>query len=164
MPERARNNSVRLDNWRSDAIGLVARAMPQVNTRTTVVRPAVARLESTPATPILARMAVIPAKKADSKAHVIQFMGESLLDGDGPVNQPWPCGVGLAPGLLHDHGRALSKITDQTAEAEADASSASCFWAPRGTEAPRLRCRRRTPAFAALRAASRVFVRPQPPD
>ena len=78
MPERARNSSVRLDNWRSYATGLVARAMPQVNTRTAVVRTAVARLESTPATPTLARTAVIPAKKADSKAHVIQFMGESV--------------------------------------------------------------------------------------
>lgn len=88
MPERTRNISVRLDNWRSDAAGLVAKAMPQVNTRTTVVRTAVARLESTPATPILASTAVIPAKKADSKAHVIQFMGESLLDGAGAVNPP----------------------------------------------------------------------------
>src|SRR6266478_559377 len=110
MPERTRNNSVRLGNWRSDATGLVARAMPQVNTRTTVVRTAVARLESTPATPTLAKTAVIPAKKADSKAQVIQFMGESLLDEEGVVNPTRQRGGGPAPGGLHGYGLALSHM------------------------------------------------------
>src|SRR5258708_7507418 len=48
--------------------------MLQVNTRTTVVRTAVARFESTPVTPIFAKTAVSPAKKADSSAQKLQFM------------------------------------------------------------------------------------------
>src|SRR5665213_1659581 len=48
--------------------------MPQVKISTTVVRMAVARLELTPDTPIFAKIAVIPAKKADNKAQTNQFI------------------------------------------------------------------------------------------
>src|SRR5881409_788722 len=48
--------------------------MLHVNTKTTLVRTAVARFESTPVTPIFAKTAVSPAKKADSSAQKIQFM------------------------------------------------------------------------------------------
>ena len=50
--------------------------MAQVKTRMTVVRMAVARLESTPATPTLARMAVAAAKMAERSAQRSHVMGQ----------------------------------------------------------------------------------------
>jgi hypothetical protein len=49
-------------------------AIAQVKTSTTVVRMAVARLESMPATPILARIAVAAAKSAERSAQRSQVM------------------------------------------------------------------------------------------
>jgi hypothetical protein len=49
--------------------------MAQAKSRTTVVRRAMARFESTCATPTLAKRAVAAAKTAESIAHAIQFMG-----------------------------------------------------------------------------------------
>jgi hypothetical protein len=45
---------------------------------TTDVRTAVAKLASTPATPNFARIAVMAANKAESKAHVSQFIASGL--------------------------------------------------------------------------------------
>ena len=53
---------------------VVKNAMPQVKTRMTVVRMAVARLELMSATPTLARIAVSAAKRAESSAQPSQFM------------------------------------------------------------------------------------------
>ena len=47
--------------------------MPQAKTTTTVVRTAVARFESTCATPTLASSAVAAAKRAESSAQAIQL-------------------------------------------------------------------------------------------
>src|SRR5262249_46842457 len=52
-----------------------ASATAQANTRTTVVRIAVARFGSTSATPTLASTAVSPAKSADRRAQGSQFTG-----------------------------------------------------------------------------------------
>src|SRR5258708_1066792 len=56
------------------ALALADKAILHVNTKTTLVRTAVARFESMPVTPIFAKTAVSPAKKADSSAQRIQFM------------------------------------------------------------------------------------------
>src|SRR3954462_5594202 len=53
---------------------LVNKATDQANTTITTVRMAVARLESTPCTPIFARIAVIPANNAESNAQISQFI------------------------------------------------------------------------------------------
>ena len=53
---------------------LVARTSPQVKTSITVVRIAVARLESTSFTPTFARIAVAPAKSAESIAQTNQLL------------------------------------------------------------------------------------------
>lgn len=74
MPDRTRKVQVRLDNVWSDAALVVAKAMLQVKTSTTVVRMAVARFELTPDTPTFAKIAVAPAKKADNKAQTNQFI------------------------------------------------------------------------------------------
>jgi len=58
MPERARKSRVRFDSWRSKMGGPLTSAMTQLKTRTTLVRSAVARLESTPPTPTFASTAV----------------------------------------------------------------------------------------------------------
>jgi hypothetical protein len=86
----------------------------QLKSRTTVVRSAVARLESTSATPTLANTAVIPAKKADSKAQEIQFMQCSLMHPNGEVNgfghQALSCGIDSFPGCRlqgRKEGRSL---------------------------------------------------------
>src|SRR5689334_25435498 len=63
--------------------------MPQLKMRTMVVRTAVARFESTPATPILARMAVMPAKNAESKAQKNQFIGMKLAERGREVKWGW---------------------------------------------------------------------------
>ena len=63
--------------------------MAQAKTTTTLVRRAMARFESTCATPTLARSAVAAAKTAESIAHPIQFMErsselmESMVRGEG---------------------------------------------------------------------------------
>ena len=54
--------------------GPAANTIAQLKTSTTAVRMAVARLESIPATPIFARIAVSPAKKAESSAQNIQLV------------------------------------------------------------------------------------------
>lgn len=58
----------------TDESGLEVSATPHANTSTTEVRTAVARFESTPATPTFAKIAVNPANTAESNAHVSQFM------------------------------------------------------------------------------------------
>src|ERR1700757_2556996 len=67
---------------------VVANAMIQLKTRMTVVRIAVARFESMSPTPIFARIAVAPAKNAEStaqKSHsILRFMrgrGKEWKDG-----------------------------------------------------------------------------------
>ena len=75
-PESSRNTQVRREISLKEPGFSVTAAMPQLTTSTTVVRMAVARLESTPATPILASTAVMPANKAEIKAHPIQFILE----------------------------------------------------------------------------------------
>ena len=64
---------------RAEGVGAAGRratrAIIQVNTTTTEVRTAVARFASTPETPILARMAVTAAKRAESRDQTSQAMG-----------------------------------------------------------------------------------------
>ena len=55
-----------------------AKTMAQANTTTTLVRRAMARFESTCATPTLAKRAVAAAKIAESIAHAIQLMGNMV--------------------------------------------------------------------------------------
>jgi len=55
-----------------DYCDLLNEAIAQVKTRITVVRIAVAKFESTPVTPIFARIAVVPAKSAESSDQVSQ--------------------------------------------------------------------------------------------
>src|SRR4051812_21477638 len=62
-----------MPKWNIDRVAPVARKSVQANTSTTVVRIAVARFESMCATPIFARIAVSPAKKAENKAQTNQF-------------------------------------------------------------------------------------------
>jgi len=57
--------------------------MAQAKTTTTLVRSAVARFESTCATPTLARSAVAAAKAAERSAHPIQLMGIMVRGGEG---------------------------------------------------------------------------------
>ena len=52
--------------------------MAQAKTTTTLVRKAMARFESTCATPTLAKRAVAAAKTAESIAHAIQLMGNMV--------------------------------------------------------------------------------------
>ena len=73
-PDSARNSHVRLGSCVTARSGVVASATPHANTSTTVVRTAVARLESTPVTPIFAKIAVNPPNSAESNAHVSQLM------------------------------------------------------------------------------------------
>jgi hypothetical protein len=56
-----------------DHCDLLNEAIAQVKRRITVVRIAVAKFESTPVTPIFARIAVAPAKSADSNDQVSQL-------------------------------------------------------------------------------------------
>jgi hypothetical protein len=53
--------------------GVTAKKSVQVKTRTTLVRIAVARLESTPVTPSFASPAVNPAKRAEKIAQISQL-------------------------------------------------------------------------------------------
>ena len=62
------------DVWHAEFEEGRAIAMAQVKISTTVVRMAVARLESIPATPTLARIAVAAAKNAERSAQISQFM------------------------------------------------------------------------------------------
>jgi len=75
MSENARNNQVfEVKCWKGAPLR-AANARIQVKITTTEVRTAVARLASTPATPIFARIAVAAANTADSKdqaSHVIR--------------------------------------------------------------------------------------------
>ena len=71
--------------------------MLQVKTTTTLVRTAVARFESTPATPILARIAVIPAKNA----------GEALLLSE---RYELHAGIDVSDGLSLD----LSRMAEES--------------------------------------------------
>src|SRR5258708_37705027 len=64
-------------------------AMHQANTSTTLVRIAVAKFEFTPSTPIFARIAVIPAKRADNKDQVNQFIPRKCREPRG-VQGPTP--------------------------------------------------------------------------
>ena len=64
-PEKIRKNQVRREIDVRDTGARTANTISQVKRRTTVVRMAVAKLALIPATPTLARMAVIPAKRAE---------------------------------------------------------------------------------------------------
>src|SRR6267143_779864 len=55
----------------------VSEAIIQVKKRITVVRIAVAKFESTPVTPIFARTAVAPAKRAESSDQVTQLFTDA---------------------------------------------------------------------------------------
>jgi hypothetical protein len=59
--------------------------MPQAKATTTLVRKAMARFESTCATPTLASSAVAAAKTAESNAHPIQLMGNMVRGLRAPV-------------------------------------------------------------------------------
>jgi len=75
-PDRQRNNHARpeiLFNCRSLVLERAVTSA-QLKTTTTLVRIAVAKLESTLATPTLARTAVGAANKADSSAQNNQFV------------------------------------------------------------------------------------------
>ena len=65
-PDRTRKIHVRDVRFRTAPGCEVAYAITQLKTRITEVRIAVAKFESTPATPTLARTAVAPAKTAES--------------------------------------------------------------------------------------------------
>src|SRR4051794_13974964 len=94
MPESARKSRVRWDICRTEDTGPVAAAIAQVKTSTTDVRRAVAKWELIPVTPILARIAVIPAKNAESKAQVTQFIPPSLRQESRVVNaRPRTCKI-----------------------------------------------------------------------
>lgn len=73
-PESVRKIQVRGDSPASSAGLEVTAAMLPLNTRITAVRTAVARSGETPVTPTFARMAVSPAKSAESKARYCQFI------------------------------------------------------------------------------------------
>jgi hypothetical protein len=57
-----------------DPIPPFTKAIVQARMRMTTVRMAVARSESTPLTPTLAKMAVRAAKKAESKAYILHII------------------------------------------------------------------------------------------
>ncbi len=73
-PDNTRNSQARRDNSNTADDPCVARTTPHTNTHTTDVRIAVARFEFTLATPTLTRMAVAPAKTAESKDQKSQFI------------------------------------------------------------------------------------------
>ena len=77
-PDSARTSHVRRDNPSTAFVGQVTSATPHANTSTTDVRTAVARFESTPDTPTLARMAVSPANNAANSDQKSQFMSKGL--------------------------------------------------------------------------------------
>src|SRR5271166_159612 len=79
MPDRIRKIQVRLSMFEMDWL-LVKSATDHANTRMTTVRIAVARFEFTCSTPTFARIAVSPAKNADSNAQVNQFISFSSSD------------------------------------------------------------------------------------
>jgi methyltransferase (TIGR00027 family) len=80
-PESVRKRRVRLSSRRISPCLPRARAIPQAKTTTTLVRIAVARFESTCATPILASRAVAAAKMAERMAHPIQVMTPWYAEG-----------------------------------------------------------------------------------
>src|ERR1700736_205499 len=73
MPDRIRNIQVRLPMVEMDWL-FVKRATNQAKIRITTVRMAVARLELTCSTPTFASIAVRPAKNAESRAQMNQFI------------------------------------------------------------------------------------------
>ena len=80
-PDSARKRQVRRSSARISPCFPSASAIAQAKTTTTLVRKAMARFESTCATPTLASRAVAAAKAAESNAHPIQFMGDILRGG-----------------------------------------------------------------------------------
>jgi hypothetical protein len=73
MPDRIKKIQVRLPIVESGWL-LVKRATLHAKIRITTVRMAVARLELIFSTPTLARIAVSPAKNAESRAQMNQFI------------------------------------------------------------------------------------------
>ncbi len=73
MPERIRKISDGKDNEKFFSVPLV-KTILQAKIKITTVRMAVARLELTSLTPILAKIAVKAAKKADNKENISQFI------------------------------------------------------------------------------------------
>src|SRR3954462_15034261 len=90
MPDRAKNITVRRSSIRSSPCLPKASAIAHANIRTTVVRMAVARFESTCATPTLARSAVAAAKSAERSAHPLQVMQSMLAAGPQILSQSGP--------------------------------------------------------------------------
>jgi len=72
-PDNTRKSHVRDEIFPKDNCDLLNEAIAQVKRRTTVVRIAVAKFESTPVTPIFARIAVALAKSAESNDQVSQL-------------------------------------------------------------------------------------------
>ena len=68
-PDRIRNIQLRVLIDDIPPALFVRNTIPQASARTTIVRMAVARLESTPSIPILARIAVAAANTADRIAN-----------------------------------------------------------------------------------------------
>ena len=94
-PESPRNSQLRPEMFRTPPISPVSNTIPQAITSTTMVRMAVARLELTPAIPILARMDVSAANTADSSAkinHIIRSSFPLVFTG---LRQEWPFGRSL---------------------------------------------------------------------
>jgi hypothetical protein len=86
MPDRIKKIQVRLPMVERGWL-LVRRATLHAKIRITTVRMAVARLESIISTPTFARIAVRPAKNADSKAQMNQFI--SFLSPVVSIPQPF---------------------------------------------------------------------------
>src|ERR1700745_3931894 len=79
MPERIRNTQLRRLISDNPLCLSRPRAIPHVNNKITVVRIAVARVESMPATPTFANRAVAAANNADSSAQNTHVMGSEYL-------------------------------------------------------------------------------------
>ena len=76
-PESVRNSQVRGDGMWKLPSDRVAKAIAQASNTTTLVRTAVAKFESTPATPSFAKIAVAAANSADNsaqKSHVMLYV------------------------------------------------------------------------------------------
>lgn len=86
--------------------------MPQAKTTTTVVRTAVARLESTCATPTLASRAVAAAKTAESSAQAIQFMVSWYAREDGYTRIEMKTGRASRTALRVAIRRAAHQMTE----------------------------------------------------
>ena len=104
-PESTRKIQLRRPMWARAWCCSMPRATAQAKTKTTVVRIAVARLESMPETPTLARSAVAAAKKAERRAQRSQVISvgalrleRCLFQIDGPPVAALDAGADLGGG------------------------------------------------------------------